>query len=163
MVSFAMVAFLPDCATGPRGRHERDSVWCRIGGLLSRSGRLRRVGLPVGGLVGGASVAVASAAGSAPRCRQPRLSRRCPPRRRLAGTTPEDRRVLLGLRLQGAREPGGLGERGVEQEDGVLSDAMSAPASLARRTSRDSRSAILAISAAVERLAVEHATLDDER
>src|SRR5262245_18432471 len=39
---------------------------------------------------------------------------------RRTGTTSEDRGVALGLRLERTGEPGGLGERGVEQEDGVL-------------------------------------------
>src|SRR5690606_15217480 len=38
---------------------------------------------------------------------------------RLTGTTCEDRGVALGLRLQGAGEPGSLRERGVEQVDGL--------------------------------------------
>ena len=66
------------------------------------------------------------------------------------------------LRLQGAENRAACDSGALNSDAAFDRLAFMPPASLARRTSRDSRSASLLISAAVMRLPVEEATLDDE-
>src|SRR4051812_47328692 len=81
---------------------------------------------------------------------------------RRAGTTCEDRGVLLGLRLQRTREAGGLGERRVEQVDGLAERREHRAGQLAQEHLAGLEVGQLGHLRRVEGLAVQDAALDDK-
>ena len=81
---------------------------------------------------------------------------------RLARTTCEDRGVLLGLRLERTGEPGGLGDRGVEQVDGLAERREHRAGQLAQEHLTRLEVRQLGDLLGAEGLAVQDATLDDQ-
>ena len=81
---------------------------------------------------------------------------------RRTGPTCEDRGVLLGLRLQRTRETGGLGQRGVEQVDGLAERGQHRAGQLAHEDLARLEVGQLGDLRRVESLAVDVATLDHE-
>src|SRR4051794_30846823 len=120
---------------------------CVVGGGLG-DGRLVRRGLLGRGLLGGVGRRGLRHLG--------RLGRR------LAGATLEDRGVLLGLRLQGAGEPGSLREGGVEQVDGLAQRSEHRARQLAQENLAGLEIGQLGDLLGVHRGTVDKTTLDDE-